>query len=167
MDSMQSTESLTISVSLTILKPAEEVFTALENPMPFFVEKASDRLAEGKTIQWKFPEVPEEVPVIVESVVPGELVKMTWDSGSGGKNTCEFRLAPLDANGLKAAAKQGLFPGNATTLTITETGWPYTPQGREFSYRNQMGWMHMACSLKAWLEYGVNLRRGAFLHFKF
>jgi len=27
---------------------------------------------------------------------------------------------------------------------------------------NSQGWMNMACCLKAWLEYGINLRKGMF-----
>ncbi len=45
--------------------------------------------------------------------------------------------------------------------------WPDNEKGREGSYGNTMGWTHMPCSLKAWLEHGVNLRDGAFLHCKF
>ena len=32
--------------------------------------------------------------------------------------------------------------------------------GEETSYGNAGGWMHMMCSLKAYLEYGINLRAG-------
>jgi len=49
-----------------------------------------------------------------------------------------------------------------TTVYVTESGWPEAES--EASYRNCMGWMHMICSLKAYLEYGVNLRKDAFIH---
>lgn len=164
---MNAAPSLSVAVSITVLKPARDVFEAILNPVPFFVEKASGPLVEGTTVHWTFPEMPGDAAVTVEGVVPNEMIRMQWDSGTGGMNTCEFRLAPLDADGEKAAARQGLDPRNATTLTISESGWPATDEGRKLSYQNQMGWMHFACSLKAWLEHGVNLRRGAFLHFKF
>jgi uncharacterized protein YndB with AHSA1/START domain len=49
-----------------------------------------------------------------------------------------------------------------TLVTITESGWKDTPKGRESSYGNCGGWTQMLCSLKAWLEYGINLRKGAY-----
>ncbi|ALO24786.1 hypothetical protein LEP1GSC137_2235 [Leptospira borgpetersenii str. Noumea 25] len=30
------------------------------------------------------------------------------------------------------------------------------------SYMNCQGWMNMSCCLKAYLEYGINLRKGFF-----
>ncbi len=53
------------------------------------------------------------------------------------------------------------------TISITESGWPDNAKGRKAAIGNTMGWTHMACSLKAYLEYGVNLRKGAFHHYKF
>ena len=164
---MKTSTTLSVSVSITILKPAAEVFAAVRNPTPFFVAKASAPLAEGETVRWKFPEVDTEVPVIVESVAPNDLIRFEWDSGAGGRNTCEFRFAGLDERGRKAAEKQGLNPAVATTVTVTESGWPDSEEGRRLSYGNQMGWTHMLCSMKAWLEHRVNLRTGAFLHHKF
>jgi len=45
-------------------------------------------------------------------------------------------------------------------VTITESGWRDTEAGRKSSYGNCMGWSQMEACLKAWLEYGINLREG-------
>jgi uncharacterized protein YndB with AHSA1/START domain len=47
-------------------------------------------------------------------------------------------------------------------VTITESGWKDNDTGRKSSYGNCMGWSQMLSALKAWLEYGINLRRGAY-----
>ena len=47
-----------------------------------------------------------------------------------------------------------------TMVTITESGWRDTEAGRKSSYGNCMGWSQMEACLKAWLEYGINLREG-------
>ena len=36
-------------------------------------------------------------------------------------------------------------------------------KGLKASYDNCGGWMHMSCCLKAYLEYGINLRAGGAL----
>tara|TARA_B100001939_G_scaffold308688_2_gene289464 strand:+ start:15761 stop:16318 length:558 start_codon:yes stop_codon:yes gene_type:complete len=58
----------------------------------------------------------------------------------------DIRLQPLD--------------GDATLLSISESGWRDNDAARAGSYSNCSGWMHMACCLKAYLEYGINLRAG-------
>ena len=154
--------TISTQIQLTILKPVEEVFNAAAQPVPFFVQETSGPLVEGKTIEWKFPEFPMVIPVRVRKVEPYKLIRFEWDSSFGKPNTCEFAFGrPQDENpGAKPA-------GPATTLSIRESGWPDDAKGQEAARRNTMGWMHMACALKAYLEYGVNLRQGSFLHMKF
>jgi hypothetical protein len=45
-------------------------------------------------------------------------------------------------------------------VQIAEEGWRADEEGVKASYGNAGGWMHMACCLKAYLEYGINLRAG-------
>ena len=165
---MPTAQSLSTTASITVLKPAAEVFNAVRTPVPYFVAKASGPLAEGTTVDWRFPEMPGiPAPVDVKAVVPNKLIRLEWDAETGGKNSCEFTFADLDAHGTRAAAAQGLANTPATTVTVTESGWPDNEAGRKAALGNTMGWTQMLCCLKAWLEHGVNLRRGAFLHYKF
>ena len=46
-----------------------------------------------------------------------------------------------------------------TMVQISESGFREDPAGIK-EYGNAGGWMHMMCSLKAYLEYGINLRAG-------
>jgi uncharacterized protein YndB with AHSA1/START domain len=47
-----------------------------------------------------------------------------------------------------------------TLVSITENGWRETPAGLKASYGNCQGWSQMLCAMKAYLEYGINLREG-------
>jgi uncharacterized protein YndB with AHSA1/START domain len=47
-----------------------------------------------------------------------------------------------------------------TMVQISESGWREDDKGLVSSYGNCGGWMHMIACLKAYLEYGINLRSG-------
>jgi uncharacterized protein YndB with AHSA1/START domain len=157
---------LSTTAAITVLKPIADVFAAVQTPSPYFVARASAPLTPGVDIVWTFPEMDTAVPVHVESVEPNRKIRFQWD-GVGGKNTVEFTFAPLAESGQALAKRLGVPANPATTVTVTETGWPDTPDGRKASYGNTMGWTQMLCALKAHLEHGINLRRGAFLHHPF
>lgn len=153
---------LSTTVSLTILKPVQHVFAAVIRPVPYFCESTSGPMAEGKTIQFKFPEMTREFPVEIKRVIPNKEIVCEWGSATGGNNICTFRFGkPQDHN------PSANYEGDATTVEVTESGWTNTDAGHKACLDNNMGWTNMLCSLKAWLEHGINLRRGAFLHHKF
>jgi len=145
---------ISFNVELSIRRPLHEVFAAVLYPAPFFIQEASGPLAEGRTVTWRFAEMPKGFSVQVQDVLPDKRIQFDWPRGEGSAvNRVQFTFTPYD--------------DRVTTVYISESGWPATNAGREASYRNCMGWMHMACSLKAYLEYGVNLRQGSFVHMKF
>ena len=47
-------------------------------------------------------------------------------------------------------------------VEVEEKGWRDTESGLKGSYGNCMGWSQMLCALKVWVEYGMNLREGAY-----
>jgi uncharacterized protein YndB with AHSA1/START domain len=47
-----------------------------------------------------------------------------------------------------------------TLVTIAESGWREDEQGRKASYCNCEGWSQMLSCMKAYVEYGINLREG-------
>ena len=97
---------------------------------------------------WEFADHPGAFPVRVKDVTPSESIAFSWKSGSGSGLDVEVTF-------------EGLEDGS-TLVSITESGWAETDQGLQESYGNCQGWMQMAASLKAYLEYGVNLRQGFF-----
>ncbi len=145
---------ISVSVELSIAKPAVEVFKAVLTPVPFFLKHASEPIKEGAEVVWEFAELAKPFAIRGVKVMPNELIRFEWPRGDGSAmNSVEFTFKP--------------FSSVITTVFISESGWPDDAKWREASYRNCMGWMHMACSLKAYLEYGVNLRQGSFVHMKF
>lgn len=141
---------LKFEVQLKIRKPPAEVFEAVVNPKKlsgYFTKTASGPLVAGQTVMWSFAEAPEPFPVKVREVVAPERIVFHWGAAEGGyETTVEMIFKPLD--------------GGATMVQIRESGWRDTPKGVESSYSNAGGWMHMMCCLKAYLEYGINLREG-------
>jgi uncharacterized protein YndB with AHSA1/START domain len=139
-------------VSIRIRKPIAEVFDAVVNPEKlsgYFTQTASGPLREGETVTWTFADFPGEAPVTVKKVAPNSMIQFEWESMEGGYNTLvEMRFKQIDSN--------------TTLVTIEETGWRETEKGKQSSYLNCSGWMHMLCCLKAYLEYGINLRTGSF-----
>jgi uncharacterized protein YndB with AHSA1/START domain len=137
-------------VQLKIRKPVDEVFEGVVNPTKlsgYFTKTASGRLTEGMTVMWSFPEFPGEFPVKVREVVKNERIVLEWEAAERGYDTrVEMLFKPLS--------------GDATMVQIRESGWHDTPKGIESSYLNCGGWMGMLCFLKAYLEYGINLRAG-------
>lgn len=145
-------EKLSVKNQITVLKPVKDVFEAVLNPAPFFVQKTSGLLREGDKIIWEFTGIENgEFPVMVQSVVLNRTIKFEWGSDVEGQdNLVEFTFEDRD--------------GKSTTVTVVESGWPNDEKGRESSYRNSSGWMNMLCCLKAYLEHNINLRKGSFLH---
>lgn len=138
-------------VQLKIRKPVAEVFQAVVDPKKltgYFVTTASAPLVEGTTVMWSFAEAPGEFPVKVRQVVRNERIVFAWESAEGGYDTTvEMEFKPIE-------------DGASTSVQIRESGWSDTPKGYEASHGNAGGWMHMMACLKAYLEYGINLRAG-------
>lgn len=150
----KTAKKITVKAEISVGKPVKDVFRAVLEPKPFFVAKASGPMKAGKEILWEFPEFPGEFPIRVRKIEANKLIRFEWARGEGPEmNLVEFRFKP--------------FSKKITTVYVSETGWPDDDTGRAASSRNCSGWTHMICSLKAYLEYGVNLRKNAFVHMKF
>lgn len=139
-------------VQLKIRKPVAEVFDAVVSPSKlagYFVAKATGPLEPGKTVKWSFPEpqFSEPFDVSCREVTKNERIVLEWPAGEGDALTrVEMVFTPLNAEN--------------TMVQISESGWPDTAKGRERAYGNAAGWMHMMAAMKAYLEYGINLREG-------
>ncbi|MNJ96755.1 hypothetical protein D3C87_144870 [compost metagenome] len=140
-------------VKIIVQKPVHEVFDAVYNPKKlsgyFTTGGASAPLKEGTTVQWDFADFPGAFPVQVKQVVADKLIVIEWEASEGGYNTqTEFIFEALNPK--------------ETQVKISETGWKENEKGIISSYQNCQGWTQMGCAMKAYLEYGINLRNGAF-----
>jgi uncharacterized protein YndB with AHSA1/START domain len=144
---------LKFQIQTKMQKPVAEVFDAVYNPKKitqyFATESASAPLDEGTKVLWRFADYPGDVPLSVKKVVPNELIAFEWETMEGGYNTqVEMRFEALSAE--------------ETLVSISEGNWKENQKGLNSSYGNCYGWMQMSCCLKAYLEYGINLRKGFF-----
>ena len=136
---------LKFKVQAKIQKPVAEVFDGVYNPKKlsayFTTGGASAPLDEGASVIWQFADFPGEIPVQVKQVVPNKLNAFEW-----GEQRVEITFEPLD--------------DQSTLVSISEGTWPETQKGLNSSYGNCHGWTQMSAALKAYLEYGINLRKG-------
>jgi uncharacterized protein YndB with AHSA1/START domain len=141
---------LEIKTAIQVSKPANEVFEALVDPdkmSNYFISKGSGRLEEGKTIMWRFPEFDMEFPVRPGKIEKDSYISFSWDM-EGKELIVEFTLGRMD-NG-------------STLVTVTEKSMKNDEAGIKWLHGNTAGWANFLACLKAYLEYGINLRKGAF-----
>jgi len=157
------------SVQIKIQKPVHEVFEAVYDPKKlsgYFTSGGSDGpLDEGKEVLWSFRDGEAEaavVPVIVLIVVKDHRIRLRWAASEG---VYDAKTGALPQPGGYDTTVEMTFESlgeGESLMKITEGDWRQTQKGLEGSYQNCVGWTQMACSLKAYLEYGINLRKGSF-----
>jgi uncharacterized protein YndB with AHSA1/START domain len=144
------TETLEIKVALQILKPVNEVFEAIVDPAKmsnYFISKGSSRMENGKEITWKFPEFDMKVPIKVDKIDKNKYISFYWEN-DGVDLLVEMTLTP-----------RGI---SSTLVNITEKSRKNDEAGIKWLQGNTEGWANFLACLKAYLEYGINLRKGAF-----
>lgn len=142
-------QTLEINVELQILKQAHEIFEAIVDPAKmshYFISKSSGKMVEGETLTWQFPEFDMEFPVRVGKIEPDKYISYYWNIGNT-EHLVEIILTPRD---------------NATIVSVTEKGGNNDEEGIKWLKGNTEGWANFLACLKAYLEYGINLRKGAF-----
>jgi len=142
---------LIINAGIQISKPVNEVFEAIVDDKKmsnYFISESSGRMEEGKELIWKFPEFEERFPIKVLKVKANELVSFEWAAPDGKKNQVEITLTAA--------------PGNATVVKVTEGEMENNEAGIAWLGGNAEGWANFLACMKAYLEYGINLRKGAF-----
>ena len=148
---MDDNKKLWITASLKVLKPAHEVFEAIVDPAKmsnYFISSSTGRMEEGKILTWQFPEFDMKFPVKVDRVVKDELISYRWDDLDGTETRVEINLKKME--------------GESCIVTVTEKSRDNNEEGINWLRRNTEGWANFLACLKAWLEYGINLRKGAF-----
>ncbi len=149
---MPANQKLEIKCVLKMLKPVHDVFEAIVDPSKmsnYFISKSSGRMEQGKTVTWQFPEFDMEFPVRVHEIEPDKFISYSWDNAEDGTaTTVEMVLKSMN--------------NNETFVSITEKSRDNDEQGIKWLKGNTEGWANFLACLKAYLEYGINLRKGAF-----
>jgi len=141
---------LDIKAALQILKSAQDVFEAIVEPTKmsnYFISKSNGKMEEGKQIVWQFPEFDMSFPIRVGKIEKNRYISYYWTI-DGIELFVEITLTPKDSK--------------TTIVTITEKSRNNDEAGIKWLKSNTEGWANFLACLKAYLEYGINLRKGAF-----
>lgn len=142
--------TLEINAAIQIQKPAREVFDAIIDPSKmsnYFISKGSGIMEEGKKIMWQFPEFEMEYPIRVATIEKDKYVSFYWEV-DGIDLLVEISLTPRGSG--------------STIVRVTEKSRQCDEAGLKWLQGNSEGWANFLACLKAYLEYGINLRKGAF-----
>jgi uncharacterized protein YndB with AHSA1/START domain len=145
------TSPLEIKTQIGISRPPDVVFDAIVDPAKmsnYFISRSSGRMEEGKTLIWEFPEFDVKIPVRVGRIEKDRYVSYYWEADNKQDLLVEITLEP--------------FKVNSTLVTVTEKSRPNDSDGIRWLKGNTEGWANFLACLKAYLEYGINLRKGAF-----
>lgn len=150
-----SLPSLTFTVSGRVARPRAEVYEAVADPEQlsryFTTAGARGRLEPDAEVTWEFADFPGRFPVTVIEADPPRRLVIRWagqaTTDGDGTTTVTFEFEPVEED-------------TRTLVTISESSWCPTPQGAIAAFGNCEGWTGMLAALKAWLEHGVNLRKG-------
>jgi len=143
-------QTLEIKTALQIQKPVAEVFEAIVNPdqmCQYFISKSSGRMEEGKELIWRFPEFDLEFPVRIGKIEQDQSISYYWK---------------IDEEELLVEITLTIKENNSTLVSITEKSRNNDEAGIKWLKGNTEGWANFLACLKAYLEYGINLRKGGF-----
>jgi uncharacterized protein YndB with AHSA1/START domain len=132
---------------IQIQKPITEVFEGIVNPSKmtnYFISESNGRLDAGKNLIWKFPEFPDTFPITETKVETNHSISFVWDP----ETVVTITLKSL--------------PDNSTLVQVNENGKELNEENLKWVIENSGGWSNFLACLKAYLEYGIQLRKGAF-----
>ncbi len=133
--------------SLQIQKPIEEVFEGIINPISmtkYFISESTARLESGIEVYWRFPEFDDRYLVKDIKIESNSSISFVWDP----ETIVNIVLKSL--------------PDKSTLVKVTEAGKEFNDQNLAWLVENTAGWANFLACLKAYLEYGIQLRIGAF-----
>lgn len=132
---------------LQIQKPIEEVFEGIVNPeimTKYFISESTGRLETGKEVTWKFPEFDDQFVVSEVIIDENKSISFVWDPETVVEITLEQLL------------------DNSTIVRINEKGKQLNENNIKWALENSGGWANFLACMKAYLEYGIQLRKGAY-----
>jgi uncharacterized protein YndB with AHSA1/START domain len=139
---------LTVETQLNVSKPTSDVFEALVNPdqmSRYFISSGSGRLDAGQAVTWSWADCGAELTVAPQEIEADRKVAYLWNA-SGVETRVSIELQQCETS--------------ETNVIVREAGWPRDNEGTARCLEQMQGWMHMLCCLKAYLEFGINLRAG-------
>ena len=142
-------DKISAKVQMGILKSADEIFETIVDPeklCKFFITTGSGRMESGKTLTCTWDDFEAEHQIKVGKIEKDKTVSFEWN-GSGVECVVVITLESKDKI--------------STLVKITESDWPADYKGATQCMGQVEGWTHFLCCMKAYLEYGINLRVGS------
>jgi len=146
-----SEDRIKAKVQIGILKPASEIFEAIVDPEKmnkYFISGSTGKMESGKNLTWTWEDFSAELEIKVGKVEKDKTVSFEWN-GSGVECVVVVTLEPKGEN--------------QTLVKVTESDWTADYKGANRCMGQVEGWTNFLCCLKAYLEYGINLRIGALI----
>ena len=141
-------QDFSTSVKIQILKPPSTVFEGIVNPKhmtKYWICESSGRMIEDTTVTWRFPEFEDSFNVEIKRIEKDRYISFTWVAEE--EDFVEMTLEPVE---------------DGTKVTVTERRLDNDAMSLQWVKGSTEGWANFLACLKAYLEYGVNLRKGAF-----
>lgn len=133
--------------ALQIQKPTADIFEGIVNPVhmtKYFISESTGRLESGNEVVWQFPEFDDKFPITEVKTNTNSSISFVWDPETEVSITLE-----------KVSQ-------NDTLVRVIESGKELTEENLKWALENSGGWANFLACLKAYLEYGIQLRKGAF-----
>jgi uncharacterized protein YndB with AHSA1/START domain len=143
-------DKLEINVKMQIQRPAHQVFESIIKPDKmsyYFISKSSGPMETGAELIWNFPEFEKDYPIRVGKIKKDKYISFYWMMDD---------IELLVEMNLKEQAD------NSTLITITEKSRDNDEAGLKWLSGNSFGWANFLTCLKGYMEYKINLRKGAF-----
>lgn len=141
---------LEIEAQIQIQKPVHTVFEAITDPAKmsnYFISYGSGYMEEDKHLIWRFPEFDEDVPIHTGKIEKDQYISFHWIV----EDKDMLVEITLSSSG-----------NDSTIVHIAEKSMENNEAGIQWLKGNTEGWANFLACLKAYLEYGINLRKGAF-----
>lgn len=146
---------LTIKAGIQVQRPPHEVFEAIADPgkmSHYFISRSTGRMEPGRELTWHFPEFEQGSQVRIGHIDTDRYISFYWGADPANLQLVEITLFDKGENG--------------THVTVTEKEMDNNEAGIKWLKSNTEGWANFLACLKAYLEYGINLRKGAFDYMK-
>jgi uncharacterized protein YndB with AHSA1/START domain len=143
-------QSMEIEVNVQdhILKPVHQVFAAVVDPekiSQYFVSRASGPMKAGAIVEWEFADVGAKG--VLEVLEVEENRKVVFESGAAAART-------------RVTMQFSAAESNSTLMTVNESKFPMDSEGVKCAMGQTAGWTYFLACLKAYLQFGINLRAG-------
>lgn len=132
---------------IQIQLPVKVVFEGIVDPKrmtKYFISESTGRLVTGAEVVWKFPEFDDTFPITSIEVEENKSISFVWDQETRVTITLEE------------------LQDGSTIVRVNELGKELSEKNLKWAIENAGGWANFLACMKAYLEYGIQLRKGAY-----